>query len=170
MPITITALLGKTYKRKKEKMTVIWSSRKSYPTTLKTALFISSLRLPHLLTIWVSIWRSLPEKWVNIWVNASGLKGGIPFSDWDWASFDFGFESRLSRHRNFSTGCVNERPEPTIKGVPAISPSSPVSPTRDPKRQVLPRRCVNGADLWKDRSFRSLGPTMNRSKEFEKLQ
>ena len=44
-----------------------------------------------------------------------------------------GFESRLSRHRNLSTGCVNERPEPTVKGVPAVSPSSPVSPTRDPK-------------------------------------
>ena len=44
-----------------------------------------------------------------------------------------GFESRLSRHSHISSGCVNERPEPTVKGLPAISTFSPVSPTRDPK-------------------------------------
>ena len=69
-----------------------------YEITLKTALFNSSLRLPHLSTIWVSIWRSLPEKWVNIWVNTSDLKGETFFLDWDWASLDFRFESRLSLH------------------------------------------------------------------------
>ena len=35
-----------------------------------------------------------------------------------------GFESRLSRHRNLPSSCVNERPEPTVKGLPAVSPSS----------------------------------------------
>ena len=30
--------------------------------------------------------------------------------------FDFGFESRLSRHRNFSTGCLNEHIETDFKG------------------------------------------------------
>ena len=143
MPITITALLGKTYKRKKEKMTVIWSSRKSYPTTLKTAFFNSSLRLPHLLTIWVSIWRSLPEKWVNIWVNASGLNGGIPFSDWYWALSNFGFESRLSRHSHISSDCVNEHPKPTVKGLPTVLPPSPLSPTRDPECPLSPKTCVH---------------------------
>ena len=90
-----------------------------------------------------SIRRSESEIWVNIWVNASGLKGGIPFSDWDWASSNFGFESRLSRHSHISSGCVNKRPEPTVKGVPTISTSSPVSPTRGPKRQVVPEMCVH---------------------------
>ena len=42
-----------------------------YPTTLKTALFNSSLRLLHPWTIRASIWRSAPEISVNISVNAS---------------------------------------------------------------------------------------------------
>ena len=46
MPITITVLLGKLQK-KKEKVTE-YDHPENLPTTLKTALLISSLRLPHL--------------------------------------------------------------------------------------------------------------------------
>ena len=82
---------------------------------------------------------------VSHWVNASELNDGIPLSEWDWALSNFGFESRLSRHRNLSSDCVNERLKPTVKRVPAIPPFYPVSPTRDPKWQVLPETWVN---IW----------------------
>ena len=42
------------------------------PTTLKTALFNSSLRLPHLSTILASIRRSSSVRLVNILINAVG--------------------------------------------------------------------------------------------------
>ena len=66
-----------------------------YPTTLKIALFNSSLRLLHLWTIWDNIWRSVPEISVNISVNASTLSSES-CSYWGFSTWRFGFDSATS--------------------------------------------------------------------------